>query len=66
MRLRAEQATAPLPRVGVVYATTDVSKGMKLIRKGDAVPRNHPMVADLPSAFEVRVRLLEYEEINDR
>ena len=64
MRLRPKQnepATnqSVFPYAEVVYATVDVAKGGRLVRRGDPLRRDHVMVRELPSAFEVRYSLIE-------
>jgi hypothetical protein len=61
--LRRPKPDEPLvrvaPRTEVVYALTDVSKNGRWVRKGEPLPRDHVMVRELPSAFEVRYPLIE-------
>ena len=60
---KSEPATSSSPHLEIVFATTDVSKGGRVIRKGDAVRRDHVMVQERPDLFEVRYPLSE--ELND-
>ena len=63
MRLKPERVTAPPPRTGLVYAVTDMTKGNRIVRKGDGLPRDNVMVLERPDLFEVRNLLTE--EVND-
>jgi hypothetical protein len=62
------KAQAPAPIVerggGVVYATTDLSKGSRYVRRGDPVRRDDPMVLERPDLFEIRYLLSEEAKQN--
>jgi hypothetical protein len=71
MRLRPKKRDEPatnqsvFPYAETVYATTDVTKGGRLVRRGDPLRRDHVMVSEAPECFEVRYPLIALiEEVN--
>jgi hypothetical protein len=64
LRPKRNELARFVPPTDIVYAVEDVSKGGSFVRKGESLPRNHVMVKELPTAFEVRYPLI-LEEVND-
>lgn len=62
LRPKRNEPPARVASGDLVYALSDVSKGGRLVRRGEPLRRDDPMVRELPSEFEVRYRLSE--EVN--
>ena len=58
-KMEPEPTPSSSPHRETVWATSDVIKGCRLVRKGEALPRSDAMVAERPDLFEVRYPLTE-------
>lgn len=65
LRRKEPERTEPAsfaPHTDVVYAVTDVTKGLRRVKMGEPLRRDDELVRELPDAFAVRLPLTLLEE----